>query len=290
MYPFAPYCHSPAADSLLSAFLCYFHRQVIFLALAGCLVPVFPASVHAHGDLHEQIQAVSILIEKMPSAELHLIRGELHRAHREYDEALADFDRAEALDTEIDAVHLARGCTLVEAGKYMEAEKALSRFLNEQPGHPAGYLYRARAVVALKQFDRSVADYDQAIGLAEVPKPDHYIERAEVLKRAGKLPEALVGLEQGIARLGALVTLEIMALEIEMELKRHDAALVRVERLIASAQRKERWQERKAAILSKAGRKAEAKQSYEVALKSVEELPQRLRSIRASQETEKRIR
>lgn len=253
-------------------------------------MPFLTTSVFAHGDLHEQIEAVSRQIEQMPTAELHLKRGELYRAHREHPAALADFDRAEALNAELDAVHLARGCTLLEAGQYAESEKALSAFLQRHPAHAVGYLYRARASVALKQFDKAVADYDQSIRLAETPNPDHYLERANAQEGAGKPADALNGLEQGITKLGALVTFETAALELEVELERYDAALARVDRVIAGVQRKERWQARKASILEKAGQRVEARQAYEEALASILALPQRLRNIRATQEAEKRIR
>lgn len=290
MYLLFPCCHSladtsPAAVS--SETLC---RWIRIIAVVCGLVPFLMTDVFAHGDLHEQIEAASRQIEQMPTAELYLKRGELYRAHREYPAALADFERAEALDTELDAVHLARGCTLLEAGNPADAEKALSAFLKRHPAHAVGYLYRARANVASKQFDNAVADYDQALRFTETPNPDHYLERARAQEGAGKLAEALNGLEQGITTLGALVTFETAALELEVKLEHYDAALARMDRLIAGVQRKERWQVRKASLLETLGRRVEAKQAYEEALASVLALPQRLRNIRATQEAEKRIR
>ena len=247
-------------------------------------------SLYGHGDLHEQIEAVTRRLEQAPAAELYLQRGELHRAHHDYPAALADYDRAEARDAKLDAVLLARGRALLEAGRYQEAEKALDRFIKRQPGHAASYLHRARAGMALKRFAQAAADYERSIELSATPSPDLYLERADALKAGGKREEALRCLEQGLAKLGPLVTLETAALEIEVELKRHDAALVRVDRLMTGAPRKELWQERKAAILAEAGRREDARQMYEQALASIAALPQRLRNVRATQHVERRLR
>ena len=73
------------------------------------------AAAHAHGDLHEQIEEVSAAIAQAPSAALFLKRGELHRAHRDFEPALADYDDAELLEPEMEALFFARGRALFEA-------------------------------------------------------------------------------------------------------------------------------------------------------------------------------
>src|SRR5262245_38378375 len=88
----------------------------------------------AHGDLHEQINAVTKQIDADPSnAVLYHKRGELERAHGDYTAAFADYDRAEKLDPELDVVQFSRGRSLLESNRADEAVISLSKFLALHP-------------------------------------------------------------------------------------------------------------------------------------------------------------
>ena len=248
------------------------------------------ANLHAHGDLHVQIQKISKRIEKKPTAELYLKRGELEREHREFDRALADYQKAAELDPAMDAIFLCRGKALLEAGQPAPARKSLDRFLERKPTHGDGYLTRARALAALKEYRSAAQDYTRSIEHTKEPRPEHFLERAEALEQAGELKEAVEGLDAGMDRLGKIPTLETAAIDIEVKQKRFDSALKRVDRLIREAQRKEAWQVLRADVLVKAGRKSEARQSYQDSLASIESLPSRLRTLQVMQDLEKKVR
>jgi hypothetical protein len=82
------------------------------LAGALCLVAAVALAPQAaaHGDLHEQIQAVTARRAEAPaSAPLHLKRAELHRAHRQWEAALADYARVAALDPDLAATYRSTG-------------------------------------------------------------------------------------------------------------------------------------------------------------------------------------
>src|SRR5512145_1757642 len=71
----------------------------------------------AHGALHEQIARASRAIRVAPDdAGLYLVRGELHRAHRDTSQALDDYAEALRLEPGLDAVRLARGRLLADVG------------------------------------------------------------------------------------------------------------------------------------------------------------------------------
>src|SRR5439155_925722 len=124
-------------------------RWILLSIITCCLLP---AGVWAHGELDEQIAAVTKRIEKDPrNAALHLKRGQLHRMHREWDATMADLDQASMLDPDLSVTDLARGRTLLEANWPIFAKLTLDRVLAKQPTHSDGLVTRARVLVKLKQ-------------------------------------------------------------------------------------------------------------------------------------------
>jgi len=264
----------------------------IVLSLVVALLIVMPLSISAHGDLHIQIQEVTRQIEKEPrNADLYLKRGELHRAHQEWDAAQADYDHAFALNPKLAVVDLARGRMFLEANWPISAKVALDRFLAVYTNHVEGLTARARALVKLDQRLAAARDYTAAIHHSIEPRPELYLERAQALTTEGgvHLDEALKGLDQGIKKLGPLVTLQLYAIDVEIKQKRFDAALARLERVAAQSPRKETWLARRGEILQQAGRKAEAREAFQSALAAMDKLPPARRHVPAMAELEKRL-
>lgn len=258
------------------------------LAFATWCCAVLPAA--GHGDLHEQIDDVTRQIAREPTAALHWRRGELHREHEEYAEALADYQKAAELDPTLAEVELGRGKALLSVGRPGDARAALDRFLAAKPGHAAGLEFRGRALAALGKTREAIADFDQALARAEEPVPETFIERSALHRAAGDSAAALKGLDEGIVRLGPILTLQTAAIEIELAEKRHDAALARVALLADAAERKEGWHFQRGTILRAAGRPAEARQAFSDALVALEKLPPRLRALAPTRELEQKIR
>ena len=92
---------------------------------------------------------------------------------------------------------------------------------------------------------------------------------------------ALQGLDEGLERLGQPITLQLYAIDLELELGRHDAALARLDRIASRADRKETWLVRRGEILEQAGRPAEARAAYVAAIEAVQALPATRRGTRA---------
>jgi tetratricopeptide (TPR) repeat protein len=199
----------------------------------------------AHVDPEVQIAALTQQMRQEPrDARLYLKRAGLQRSLGRWDLALADLDRCEALAPRLAAVDLVRGRTLLEARRPREARAALDRFLGRQPGHAEALILRARALVELGHRESAVADYEQALARHPAPRPEHYLERARLQAPAA----ALRGLDRGIARLGPVVTLELAAIELDLQLRNYDSALARLDRIAAQAARKDPWLARRAEI------------------------------------------
>jgi tetratricopeptide (TPR) repeat protein len=248
------------------------------------------AIASAHGDLDVQIRLVSEQISKAPSAALLLKRANLHHQHEDYPQALSDYDRAEQLDPTMSAIAFARGRTLFESGQLALARTALNVFLTEAPTHPEALLLRARVLSGLQENAAAIRDFNRHFELAADPLPESYLERTAALVATGDKSGGLAGLDEGIRRLGNLITLQSAAIALELQLGRPEAALARVDRIIASLDRKETWLARRGEILDTAGRQDEAQSDYRSALSAIERLPAHHRDAKPMRELQNQLR
>ena len=258
---------------------------------AVCLM--LPSPVAGHGDLHERIAALTKQIEQCPTnADLYLQRGELHRLHRDWDAALADYERAAQRDPGLAAIDLHRGRMLLEAGRAQSARAALDRFLARHPDHAEARVARARVLVRLGHRAAAAEDFTRAIAQLPRPKPEYYLERARALAADGdeRLDEALRGLDEGLEKLDQPVALQLFAIDLDLKKRRYDAALARLEKISAQAARRETWLARRGEILEQAGRPAEARKAFRAGLAATESLPPHRRNVKAVVELEKRLR
>ena len=252
------------------------------IAAVGAVTVCALSVLWAHGDLHEQIAAASRAIAKQPrDAALYLVRGELHRAHHETAPALADYATALRLDPALDAAHLARGRLLLEAHRAADALPDLDRFLARRPDHADALVIRARARAAVGDAPHAREDYDGALSLAA--NPDWFIERARLVRSSAGAAAALHGLDEGLARLGPILTLTLEAIDCELMLGHHDAALARLDRLVTASGAHPHWSLRRGDILLAAGRTKDAHRAFSTAVEEIDALPPARRRTRQNQ-------
>jgi tetratricopeptide (TPR) repeat protein len=266
-------------------------------ALLSILVSSPPA--FAHGELVRSISEVTAHLEaelRKPvngheRAKLHLERGELYRLDRKFDLAARDYDAAERYEPQRQAIQIGRARMLFESGCGQPSREVLERFLRLQPGHAEALYLHAQVLVSLGWGARAVHQLDRALKEVSQPDPDHYLARAEILVGLGKphLPRALAGLDEGMARLGPIVSLDSRAIDLELALGRHDRALGRIDRQAAATIRKDVWLARRADVLDRAGRKAQARKARQQALQVQRSLPPALQKRPATRELQQRL-
>ena len=252
------------------------------VALCLSTLTAFP-----HGDVHLQITELTQKIAATPdNPELYIRRGELYRLHRLWDAALADFETARTLPKAPETLDLSFGRLYVDAGWPETGRAVLTRFLKTHPDYGEAYVLRGRALVQLDLPLNAAGDFSAAIKASGMPRPELYIQRAQALTQAGPdhWVEALEGLDEGIEKLGPLVTLQLPAIEIELKRQSYDKALARLETVAAQSPRKESWLKRRGDILQLADRQAEAIRAYKEALRAIESLPPARRNVPAIQE------
>lgn len=260
-----------------------------------CVILIFVGAgwrSFGHGDMHLQIQEVTQTLEKQPrNASLYVKRADLYRAHGDFDSANADLDRAAALEPRMELLSLARGRLFYEANWPRSSKMALDSFIRSHTNHVEALALRARCLVKMGLRLDGVKDYSLAIAFANEAQPELYLERAQALndEGAGYYAEAVKGLEDGMKKMGPLVTLQLYAIDLEVKQKDYDSALARLEKAAAASPRKETWLARKGEILQSAGRPGLARDAFQAALKAIGQLPDTRRNVPAMLELEKRI-
>ncbi len=260
----------------------------IILVLGGFV------SLHAHGGTAEHLKRITEQIQRAPTnAELYLRRGELHRKLGNARAALEDFDKAQELAPERLEVDVFRARLHLDANVPELAQLVLDRYLKQRPQHTPqnteAVLLRAQVNAQLGARAQAIRDYTTALARLTQPKPELFLARAQLQVEMKQFEAAINGLDEGIAKLGTLVTLQSLAVEVEVKRKRWDAALTRLETIAAQSPRQEHWWVQRAEILLQAGRKDEAEQALVSARRALAALPEHLRRTAASTALEARV-
>jgi len=243
-----------------------FMRRTLVLALFATV-----ASVHAHPEIDEALARLNPLIAAEPaSAALYLERGELYARHEDGVGAEANYLRAAELNPDFPGLQRARGALALAGGNAAEALPHLDRAIAANAADAEALLLRGRARGALRQNAAALADFNAALHHLASPTPEFFLARAAVCANAA---DAVASLDEGIARLGSVVTLELRALALEEQLGRVDAAVARLDRLAAQSERRETWLKRRGDVLARAGRAGAARAAYAAAVAAIAELP-----------------
>ncbi len=252
---------------LLSLLLC--------VSLSGALV---------HDGLDERLHDIAHRLEESgPRADLYLRRADVLRRLGRHEEAFADLLRAGELDPDVPGLGLARGRLCVDVGWWGAAEGALETHrAREGDGHEVSSLLADAALGAGRRAD-AVAHRRRALALHDAPPPDLFVQLAREVRAAAAdaetgRAEALAVLEEGLARLGALASLVLPAVELDREAGRWDDALERLRALVDASPRAERWLALRGDVLAEAGRPDEARVAWLAARDALDTLPAHRRS------------
>jgi tetratricopeptide (TPR) repeat protein len=210
------------------------------LFLGFGLAGLLPLTASAHEDL---LLRIALLTERLrtngPSAEVTFQRAEIYRLHQDWELSLRDYDAAAPGLTNQAEVELGRALTFAGWGKLVEARSVFDRVLQFNPTNALALLERARVLAQLNEPALAVADYSQAILNQPNPRAGDYLERAPLQAAVSSPAVALKGLDEGLARLGWTLTLQLLAVDYEVACGHHDAALARLETIIARPKRRD---------------------------------------------------
>ena len=207
-----------------------------------------------------------------PATEL-LLRAEIERAEGRVADAAADLDRAALLIPGSGALARCRAALAQDMGRPDEVIRVLDACtdpaLATDPRIP---WMRAEALRQLGRLDAAAAVMDAALARDEHATPEHYLARARLAEsRAGEgAPGAIAVLEQGLARWPRAWNLATRLVDLEAAAGQYDAALSRLDAVIAVVPNPERLLARRGNLLARAGRPWEAREAWTSALAGLE--------------------
>lgn len=249
---------------------------------------LIPASAHEENSV--EIGRLTERIAATPGDPmLYVRRAEMHRLTRHWHAAEKDYQRAAELDPGLALVDLAFGAMWNDANQPERALPLLDRYLGREPANSEGYAERARTRRMLRHWPAAAADHADAVENAPAPEPGLFADWADTLRESGDPAGALAALNRGIADLGQVISLEVKALELEEAMQRHDAALERIESMLARPGRKDSLLSRKAAVLIAAGRTREARACAALARREFNAVPEARRLTGAGRKLDREI-
>jgi len=249
-------------------------RRVATFVLALAVLAAGGGPIRAHVGVEELGHALDAEVARHPGdGELHLQRARAHFLAREWAAALADLDAAARHGVARDVVGTTRGQVLLEAGRPRAARTEFDRVLRRSPLAWGTVFERGRAWLALGNAERAADDFGRAIAHLDTPRPEQVIARRDALVSLGRRAAAVLALDEGMARIGHVASLELAAIDLDVELGRHARALQRIEGLLAATPKNPAWVVRRAELLERTGRAPEARAEYARALTMIEARP-----------------
>jgi tetratricopeptide (TPR) repeat protein len=250
-------------------------RLLATLALALCgLAVAGGGAARAHVGLDELTHALDAEVALHPDdAELRLQRARVHFLRRQWRAALAELDAAARQGADRDVVGTTRGRVLLEAGKARAARAEFDRVLRRRPDAYGTLFERGRAWLALGHAQQAADDFGRAIAALKTPQPEQVIARRDALMSLGRRAAAVRALDEGMARIGHVASLELAAIDLEAEMGRHTRALRRIDRLLAATPQNPAWVALRAELLQRAGRSPEARADYARAVSMIDARP-----------------
>ena len=261
----------------------------LFLLLLGS-APAF-----AHPAFEAQIQHVEARMAKEPrDGALFLRRARLYLHHQHWDLALRDLDQAKKLGAPGNEIGQVRGMLWMLRGDRKKAVEAFGEALALDPTDVVALIGRGRALRLEGRLGRATQDFERAVKLTGRETPvdvlTAYARTLAAVDDGARAAEAVAVLDRAMKTRGQATTLCLCAIELEVAAGEVDAALSRLDDLIARSPRKEMWLARRGDICVAAGRGEEGRADYALAIKLLEGRRPSRRRVPAILELERSLR
>lgn len=219
-----------------------------------------------------------------------LLRAEIQRANGRWAEAAATLDSVGVLIPNSGTLALCRAGLAEDQGRPAEVLRVLDACPDTSLGSdPRVPWMRAEALVRLGRAAEAASVMDAALARNLGATADRYLARSHVAERCpGEgTQRAIAVLEAGLQRWPGAWNLASRLVDLEAAAGRYDAALARLDAVIAVAPRPERLLAQRGDVLARAGRPWEAREAWTQALSGLEA---RAAADAASRELEARLR
>ncbi len=192
-------------------------------------------------------------------------RGNTLKSLKRYDEALDSFDKALAAQPDYPAALSNRGAALFEMGRYEDALATYDRSLAIRPDQVVALYNRGGALQKLGRFEEAVESYDRALSVNPALVEAH-ANRGNTLNALQRYEDALASFDRALALRPDLVEALSNRGNALNGLKRYEEALVNYDRAIACQRTHAGAHYNRGTTLHQMGRYDEALASYDHAI------------------------
>lgn len=248
-------------------------RRPARAAIIGVLLlAATTARAHVGIDVmeHDSQEAVA---NHPDDAAARLVLAKVYHSAQRWDDALVAYDEAAALGADRDECDGGRGQVLLAAGFPKLAKRVFDQILKRRPDAAGIRFDRGRAWIALGEPAQAADDFGQAIAALPHVTPEQVLVHRDALQAAGRAADALHALDTGMARLGPVASLQLAAVDMEVDQHHWDGALGRMEQLLRQAPNNETWIARRGDLLDRLGRHDDARAAYAHALQLIAARP-----------------
>ncbi|MFM7907517.1 MAG: tetratricopeptide repeat protein, partial [Microcystis sp.] len=136
-------------------------------------------------------------LDPVQASELWHEKGLIHQMGKEYEQAIASYDRALEIKPDYPEAWNGRGVALHNLGRFEEAIASYDRALEIKPDYHQAWNNRGFALDDLGRFEQAIASYDRALEI----KPDYHEawnNRGCALGNLGRYAEAIASFDRAL--------------------------------------------------------------------------------------------
>ena len=237
-------------------------------------------SAWAHAPVEASIERLPGKVREHPDeVDLYLGRASILVAAGRPDAAVRDYQRVLSLDPHRTEAHLGLAELLLLGGLAAEAQRALNACAPQDvPLEIQKWKLQSEVLRTQNRWIDAANALDRAIEINPNPRPEDYIESADLCVTAGRPNEALAALNRGIERLDGASALRWRAIAIAIVARRPNDALAQLDQLEKAMPNSPLVHARRGDILAACGRNVEATAAWSEALARIESTPPHERS------------
>jgi len=260
--------------------LCTLATLLLRVCVCACLF--FCSGVlHAHTAHNKEIHRLDHLVQQADSTSpdvfpLLLRRADLHRRDANWNAALDDYQTIATIQPDNPGMLLGITQLYLDQESFLAASQWSGKLLKKHSNHIQALMMHARAHAGLGNLSIVTGLYGRAIDLMEHPKPEHYLEYAGAVLQSGSessAAQAIAIVDAGAMKLNHPVSLHSFALEQELQSEQFEAAVMRIERVVAINPRLWPWHLKKVELLVSLRRVNEACFALKMLENDMQKLP-----------------
>ncbi|GAB3382519.1 tetratricopeptide repeat protein [Spongiibacter taiwanensis] len=174
----------------------------VSFALVVAMTLVASGPLLAHGDQESRLHDIDHRIEESPrDARLYLRRGRILRDSAQWQQALAQYRQALALDPLLAEALFWQADAMLGLNDPGQARHYVEAYLEQVPGSSKGWRLLAETCRLREDYAAGVAVLDKAIRLDELVPPQTFLNRAYLQARAGvSAKRILAGYDHALVR------------------------------------------------------------------------------------------